>query len=142
MKINTKNEAKVRAAMESVHADSEGMIHMAAHDYRDIRRLAFYSELDLSGHIPAKLMPGIKIRQQKTFVGHYSTVCVCTESTIERGAKDWFLTSYKMTDCGEATKNQQPGIYRTREIILNRELRDYLTEKDTELPPHLRKFLT
>ena len=129
MKINIMNEAKVRAAMEPIHANEKGEIHMSAHDYYDIHRLAFYSELDLSGHIPAKLMPGIKVKQQKMFVGHCDLVRVCTEAVIERGAKDWFLTSYKMTDCDAVTEYNEPNIYRTRKIILNRELKNYLTEK-------------
>ena len=142
VKINIKNEAKVRAAMEPIHANEKGEIHMSAHDYYDIHRLAFYSELDFSGHIPAKLMPGIKIRQQKTFVGDNESMGLCTEAVIERGDKGWFLTSYRIMDCDAVTEYNEPGIYRTREIILNMELRDYLTEKGTELPPHLRKFLT
>ena len=142
MKINIMNVVKIRAAMQSVHANDKGEIIMVAHTYSDIRRLAFYSELELSEHIPAKLMRGIKIRQQKTLVGDNESMGLCTEAVIERGARDWFLTSYRIMDCDAVTEYNEPRVYRTREIILNRELRDYLTEKDTELPPHLRKFLT
>ena len=142
MKINIKDVVKIRAAMEPIHANEKGEIHMAAHDYDDIHRLAFYSELDLSGHIPAKLMPGIKVKQQKMFVGHCDLVRVCTEATIERGSKGWFLTDYKVIDCDAVTEYNEPNIYRTRKIILNRELKNYLTEKNTKVPPHLRKFLT
>ena len=86
MKINIMNVVKIRAAMQSVHANDKGEIIMVAHTYSDIRRLAFYSELELSEHIPAKLMRGIKIRQQKTLVGDNESMGLCTEAVIERGA--------------------------------------------------------